>query len=57
MTTLAIARISKRYPDDSAITVEVEVRDSFPDCVAECVAQVIHLWSLTPNDDEVGEGE
>lgn len=52
---MAIARISKRYPDASAITVEVEVRDSYPDALDQAVTEVVRLWSLTPNDADDGD--
>ena len=46
---MAVARITQTF-DECSISVQVEVTDSYPQCVAEAVAQVITLWRETVPD-------
>lgn len=51
---MAKASITRRWADDSACCVEVEVEGNYPDAVAEAVANVIRLdREATPDDAEL----
>lgn len=49
---MATVRITQRFTEGSETVVEVEVEDSYPDCVAEAVSQTLRLWRETVQDDE-----
>lgn len=41
---MAVARITQAFTTGDEVCAEVEVEDSYPDCVAEAVSQVLRLW-------------
>lgn len=49
---MAVARIVQTFEDGTKLHVEIEVRDSYPDAVAEAKAQVVNLWN-----DVIGTGD
>ena len=51
MSTLAYARITRQWPDDSACVLEVGCQESYPDAVAQCVAEVARLEGLVLPED------
>jgi len=42
---MATARISQTFADGTAVTVSAEIKDNFPDALAEYIARVAELWS------------
>lgn len=48
---MAFARITRQWPDDSACVIEVGCESSYPDAVAQCVAEVARLEGLVMPDD------
>lgn len=50
----AIARVTQRFPDDTEVTVELEVETSYPDAVSELVGRTLDLWrgAVASGEDE-----
>lgn len=57
VSTMAFARITRQWPDDSACVIEVGCESSYPDAVAQCVAEVARLEGLVMPDDVEAEGD
>lgn len=51
---MARASVTYRWPDESALMVEVECDESYPDSIAECKAQAAALmreaWAILPDE-------
>lgn len=51
VSTMAYAKITRQWPDESAIVLEVGCREAYPDAIAQCVAEVARLEGLVVPDD------